>query len=292
MGKEVSADEGKFKYRGITMAKTVKNLQNCLTLDTSVPSGAKLIWIPKTMIFVDHSYQREKISIDTVRSIKVNWNWLSFGAMVIADREGVYYVVDGQHRLLAARSIQDISVLPCVVYKSSSIIDEAKSFLGANSFRNPVKAVDKYKAMIVAENELALTADRMLSDLGITIMARPESYGQTGIITGILRRTQTDPIICEKALRLALKITEEENTPITTIVFEGLCSLAKSLDGEGLDCNRFQSRITEIGSKTLCRAAKNMALSLENGGPRSWGLGILGAVNKGLKTRYTVKDIS
>lgn len=274
------------------MAKTARNLHTCLTLDTSVPSGAKLIWIPKAMIFVDHSYQRDKISADTIRSIKSNWNWLSFGAMVIADREGVYYVVDGQHRLLAARSIQDISVLPCVVYKSSSIIDEAKSFLGANSLRNPVKAVDKYKAMIVAENELALTADRMLSNLGITITARPDSYGQTGIITGILRRTQTDPIVCEKALRLALKITEAENTPITTVAFEGLCSLAKSLDGEGLDCNRFQSRITEIGSKTLCRAAKNMALSLENGGPRSWGLGMLGAVNKGLKTRFTVRDIS
>ena len=71
---------------------------------------------------IDESYQR---SIDTgpsqslVKRIARDWDWGLCQPLNVAKREdGSLWVIDGQHRLAAARDRGDIYDLPCVVIAS------------------------------------------------------------------------------------------------------------------------------------------------------------------------------
>ena len=60
-------------------------------------------------------YQREA-SKTKVLELASNWSWIACGALIVADRDGVYWVADGQHRKLAADKRSDIKELPCMVF--------------------------------------------------------------------------------------------------------------------------------------------------------------------------------
>src|SRR5947207_2595614 len=68
---------------------------------------------------VDASYQRgleDTRSRDLIKRIAAHWNWDLCQPLVVARRQGgALYVIDGQHRLEAARQRGDIAQLPCVV---------------------------------------------------------------------------------------------------------------------------------------------------------------------------------
>ena len=75
-------------------------------------------------LHIDPTYQR---SIDTapsqtlIRRIAVHWDWGLCQPLTVAKRDdGMLYVIDGQHRLAAAKARHDIYDLPCVVVSSLS----------------------------------------------------------------------------------------------------------------------------------------------------------------------------
>lgn len=259
------------------------------TIETNSNGVGQLKWILKNKIYVDHTYQRDKISPNTIRTIKANWNWLAFGALIIAERDGTFFVVDGQHRLMAAMSIAEIEYIPCVVYPSSSIVEEAQSFLSANSSRSPVSSIDKYRASLVANDKLALVVDQLLSDLGIKITTKPTGYGQTSAITTIISQARSSFYICRKALIVSMDAAKSDDLPLKQTLIEGLFVLEKNLQGNGIMDDRFRKRVADIGGRALHRAALNTAVTLEAGGSGSWSIGILHAVNKGLKSKFMLK---
>ena len=93
-------------------------------------SPGALRMVKKGDLQVDHTYQRNANEMKLI-AIAKDWSWIACGAIVVADREGVLFVVDGQHRVLAARKRSDIAELPCLVFKTHEAKQEAKGFLAA-----------------------------------------------------------------------------------------------------------------------------------------------------------------
>jgi hypothetical protein len=103
--------------------------------------------VPVHELKVDHSYQREQVSDSTILKIARDFSWSMFGVLIVMERtNGNLYVVDGQQRLAACIRRGDIEKAPCYVFKSDGKDHEARAFLGLNTARTKVSAVDKFNA--------------------------------------------------------------------------------------------------------------------------------------------------
>jgi len=142
---------------------------------------------------VDPEYQR---SIDNgssqtlIRRIAVFWDWSLFQPLAVSRRpDGSLFVVDGQHRLTAARMRADITDLPCVVSPYASAADEAASFVAMNAQRRPLGAMDLFKAALAAGDMEAMRVMAVISAAGLSLAphSNPTAWkpGQISNIAGI-----------------------------------------------------------------------------------------------------------
>jgi len=125
-------------------------------------------------LWVDRRYQRGHLSRKSQRlihDIVSAWDWTKFKAPVVArDDQGRLLVIDGQHTAVAAASHPDIVKIPVMLVSLKDMEDQARAFIGHNTDRVNVPALDLYHARIAAKDELYVTADRVLKDNGISVV--------------------------------------------------------------------------------------------------------------------------
>lgn len=134
-------------------------------------------WSQCDKLQIDHGYQRMiegKQSQRLIKSIAENWDWRLLSPLTVSHRDGSYgepgfFVIDGQHRLEAARLRGDISKLPCIISKFESYEAEALAFVNINSARRQVTALDRYHARVAAKEELALKIKDVVEIVGLTV---------------------------------------------------------------------------------------------------------------------------
>ena len=174
----------------------------------------ELQYLQPDLLQVDQSYQR---TLDTdasrtlVRGIAQHWNWDLCQPLVVARRDGgTLYVIDGQHRLAAARLRGDIAQLPAVVVQYASAADEAASFVHLNQQRRPLTKIDLFKAALASGDSEATTLLRAVEDARLSIAPhsnytawKPGMMSNVGGLEGCLRTRG------EAVLRLALKALAE-----------------------------------------------------------------------------------
>lgn len=122
---------------------------------------------------IDPSYQRttEAAASQTlIRRIAMFWDWSLCQPLAVAKRDdGALMVVDGQHRLEAARLRGDIDDLPCVVTAYRNAGDEAAAFVALNQQRRPLNQLDLFKAALAAEDETAAKIAGLLTEAGLRL---------------------------------------------------------------------------------------------------------------------------
>lgn len=163
---------------------------------------------------IDADYQR---SLETsssqalVRKIAQHWNWDLCQPLVVARREGGdLFVIDGQHRLAAARLRGDISQLPAVVVQYASAADEAASFVHLNQQRRPLGKLDLFKAAVASGDDEAGRIVAALDSAGLRLAGhtnytawKPGMLANIGGIESAWRK------IGPKATSAALRILAE-----------------------------------------------------------------------------------
>lgn len=132
-----------------------------------------LQYAPPSILQVDQSYQRSlenKSSQTLIRKIAQYWNWDLCQPLVVARRHGgSLFVIDGQHRLEAAKLRGDIQQLPCVIVEYASSADEAASFVHLNQQRRPLSTVDVFKAAVASLDPEAVALSDAMADAGLTL---------------------------------------------------------------------------------------------------------------------------
>lgn len=253
----------------------------------------KLEYVPKSLLQVDGRYQR---SLNDAKRLRIasSFNWAAFGVLIVARRnDGSLWVIDGQHRLMAAQSRSDVKEVPAVIFEfGANLVDEATDFLIANKDRKPLTGVDSFKAMVFSEDPIALEVQKMIHDAGRTV----------GDSTPIARR-----IRCVKAMCNCMSANAEAMRRIWPLIVELMGSYdldnrlvqgmhwleCHLLDPTGNDRSltelETQRKLLTAGYTAILRAIGDAAAYYNRGGQVVFARGILKVINHRRRIRLIMR---
>ncbi|WP_300534674.1 DUF6551 family protein [uncultured Mameliella sp.] len=125
-------------------------------------------FLPIANLRIHPAYQRKisRAGMTRITRIIDGFTWSRFGALCVAlDEDGEFWVVDGQHRMIAARALQ-LTAVPCVI-SNATLQKQAGDFEGINTTRTGVASIDRFRARVVQGDEVAVKVHQMLEQLGI-----------------------------------------------------------------------------------------------------------------------------
>lgn len=240
--------------------------------------------IDKSELHIDHEYQRDDVNVGKVRAIASSWSWAGCGSISVALRpDGRFFVFDGQHRLLAAKTRADITTMPCMVFECDSVAMEAAGFLVTNSHRKPPTAIDKFRSLVKTEDEAARHVKETLRDLGLEISKTANRPGQIKCIARCMTLATADLESFKKSLMLAERVCRDVS-PIHEDIVAGLFHIHRR--NGLLDDGRFVRRVLDVGHSSLVDGIRRCRIFRGKGGELTLMEGILAAVNKGLRNRF------
>jgi len=251
-------------------------------------SPGELLYIHKVNLKINQDYQRE-LNHRKVLNMARDWSWLACGALTVAERNGEYWVIDGQHRWASAMKRVDIVHMPCIVFKIDTVQTEAKGFLDANTGRKPVTAIGKYKAMIVIGDEGARLVNDTLAKYGIKIVKSPKKALETKSINVLINMAKRNLDTLCVVVDMASKLSIAENVGISEVVWGGLEYLHENAT-KSLSDKIMEERLRRVGIIRLAQGAKRAAAYFIKGGPRVWAEGMLTELNKGCRSRIELKN--
>lgn len=147
---------------------------------------------------IDPTYQRaiDKAGAKLINRIAHAWDWSLCQPLVVARRPDLgLFVIDGQHRLEAARRRGDIPWLPCVVVDHATPASEAASFVAINAQRRPLSPLALFRADVASGNPAAVTIEKLIAGAGMKLTgaadARTWKPGWVNNISGIASTFRT-----------------------------------------------------------------------------------------------------
>lgn len=129
-------------------------------------SKASLVDMKITEFSVDPAVQRQ-LNEPRVKKIAKEFNPQLLGLITASKRlDGRFYVLDGQHRLAAARQVGYTGYVATRVYENMDVVEEADSFLGLNDTRK-VSALDKFHVRVTKGEPGAVALNNALNRYGL-----------------------------------------------------------------------------------------------------------------------------
>lgn len=246
-----------------------------------------LMMINKHELQINHEYQRILLPLK-VKEISSAWSWVACGAISVAMRDGVPWVMDGQHRVMASLRRSDIAELPCLVFETDDVRDEARGFLDLNNKRKPMTSIDKLRAAAVAGEEPAIQFKALCQRLGLTITHSGNNPGSIKSANWGMRRMKEDPIATTIVMELAAELASTDHVFVQERLLGGLWYIHKNCE-TGLTDPRLRQRIKLRGAKELVDEANKAAAYYSKGGERIWAGGMMNAINRGLRVRFKMR---
>lgn len=248
-----------------------------------VPGQYRLI--DKAALRINGDYQRES-SAKRIAALRADWSWVACGALIVGKRRGAMWVIDGQHRLLAAMARSDIQLMPCLIFPTDDVEEEAAGFISANVNRKSMGMFDRWRALLIAGDQTAIRIDRVLEDAGVkvrrtTSIAAPMTCAFAG---ACYREAGADFEAFEEAIKLSAELCQ------TTCLREPLFSGLVYLHGHGIDLRdrRFRQRVMQSGIERLMSAIGRACAFYARGGPKVYATGILQEVNRNLQHKIAM----
>lgn len=230
------------------------------------------------------AYQREGIP-SKVLEFASNWSWIACGALTVAERDGEFWVVDGQHRKLAADRRSDIQTLPCMIFETQSVKQDAQAFLDTNTNRRNVSALAKFKARLAAGDELARNVQAIITNSGLRLATASKEPCDYKAIALALSIGERDMDGLAEVLGLAGEMAATERLPVHQRIVAGFYYLHRHLD---LRNSRLRERIKAIGLGGLARGADKAAAYYGLAGEKILAEGMLQVINHGLRNRFEI----
>ena len=232
----------------------------------------------KTELEVDPVYQRNHINQRRVDALTRAWDWIACGCLVVALREdNKWFVIDGQHRKLAADQRSDIGELPCLVFETTSRREEAVSFLAINQGRVGVGSLDRYRAQLVSGDKTAFAVESMLKSTGHRAGDKPSA--RTVSCVQCLYSLATEDLA--RLQRLWPLLAElHPDSPMTDAVIKGLWTVDKWLGERSVTESPYREKLVVIGGKGLHHEIRREVAVIGQGGSRVCACAIAKYLNK------------
>lgn len=122
--------------------------------------GFKFASIPLDLLEVHPTIQRPAKGHE--HTIAQQWDDRKCAPLIVSyhDTEGKFFILDGQHRYLAAKLLNR-DALPCRVLCGLSLTDEARIFAAQSDNTKRVSAKDAFRALLVASDPAAVALEAM-----------------------------------------------------------------------------------------------------------------------------------
>ena len=166
-------------------------------------------WVEVDQLAIDTRYQRDlgPRNRQAIQKIADEFDWMQFSPVLIAPAEGgVFAVIDGQHRVHAAKLCGFVKVPALIVMASAA--QQARAFAGVNSKVIAITGHQVYRAALVAREGWAERCRDVVEDAGCTLAtSNPSASDRKPRViyqVGTIRRMVVDRGQAE-ALRFVLK---------------------------------------------------------------------------------------
>jgi hypothetical protein len=238
----------------------------------------EFLMIPKTELEVDSAYQRNRINLRRVDTLTRTWDWIACGCLVVALRDdNKWFVVDGQHRKLAADQRSDIRELPCLVFETTSRREEAVSFLAINQGRVGVGSLDRYRAQLLSGDKTAFAVESMLKSTGHR--AGDKASARTvSCVQCLYNLANEDRARFERLWPLLAEL--HPDGPMTDAVIRGLWTVDKWLGERSVTEPPYREKLRLIGGQGLNHEIRREAALIGQGGSRVCACAIAKYLNK------------
>lgn len=190
-------------------------------------------WLPISALSIDPETQRDVIRA-RVKHLANPFNPALVGIFTVSVRDGVdggNFVVDGQHRTLAARDAgyNDLRV-PCDLKYGLSRADEAILFLGQNDSR-PVSAIDKFRVGLLGGDPDCVGVQAVLNEFGLRVVLGHVDGG-IACVDRLLAIYRRDPDLLRETLGIAINAWGTRSATTEQLVVSGLSTVLGRYNGE------------------------------------------------------------
>jgi hypothetical protein len=238
----------------------------------------EFLMIPKEELEVDHAYQRNRINQRRVDELCRAWDWIACGCLVVALREdNKWFVMDGQHRKLAADQRSDIRELPCLVFETTGRREEAIGFLAINQGRMGVNSIDRYRAQLLSGDQTAFAVEGLLKSTGHRVghTAAPRTVGCVHCLYSLCAEDR------ERFERLWPLVAELfADAPLTDLVVKGLWLVDKWLGHRSVTDTPYREKLLALGGPGLHHEIKREVALIGRGSSRIFACAIAKCLNK------------
>lgn len=154
----------------------------------------ELKWLLVDALRVDMEYQRPlmKNGRANIARIVAEFRWSRFSPLIVMSAgDGLYCIIDGQHRAIAARRLGIVSV-PCQIVAATSS-EAASIFAAVNGNVTPMTPQNLYRAALAAREAWAVEIDRMTRKARVEVLTYPvelskQKARQTMIVATLRQR--------------------------------------------------------------------------------------------------------
>lgn len=155
------------------------------------------------------------------------------GYPVMSFREGVYWIVDGQHRVAALKEFLDEDweqqSLTCRVYNGMTEQQEADMFDWLNNIL-PVAALDKFNTRVTARRVIESDVKKVVEAAGLRI-SLDKNDGCVGAVNTLVKvATRNNPATLGRCLRIAHRSFGDVG--LTAPVIDGLARVCDRYNGQ------------------------------------------------------------
>lgn len=189
-------------------------------------------------------------------------------ALSLARRsDGSLWCYDGMHTLALAR-VLGIEEIPAVGLKNTvDLAQEAKLFLKINGGSEKVKQQDKQAAGIVAKDKIAIAAQALLDEYGITVSTNGIQAGKTNAIGAIRRYVAKDRDALVLAMSAIDALWSVEAEAWSGLVIRGMFEMAREAKTlEKMREIRAKLRAKKVTPRRILDVASAMQIATGAGG--------------------------
>jgi len=233
----------------------------------------------KADLHVDETYQRSVISESKVLQMAQSWSWISCGSLIVAERDGILRLIDGQHRWAAAMRRSDVTELPCLVFKTEDQDEEAMAFFRANCNRTNVTPFDKLRALLAAHDPLAIDAVNLMGKYGY----RPssgEGPNTLRCVAMFVSMMKADRGVLQKVWPLVAALHDPQ--AIQARVLNALVYIGKH-GTDDVTSDAWKARVLHAGLHAISGSIDRKYGEIAQGGAKIFALGALEVINRGVR---------
>jgi hypothetical protein len=235
----------------------------------------------KTELQIDNDYQRA-VNKTRVETLAQMWSWAACGVLIVAERsDHTLWVIDGQHRLLASMLREDIKNLPCLVFKSLGIDDEALAFYRINAVRKYVSAHDKLKALVTGKDRLSLDVMKTMEEQGYKPSATYNVAYTVPCIAAFVSAMKSNRGVFVRVWPLIARL--HEGVPIKKPILDVVLYLGKFAN-EDISSPLWTERILTVGLEKIDHTLELERAKAQHSSRKGFALAAMALLNKGHRT--------